>query len=297
MTRRRSRMLVTLVVASFLAGACADDGRSRAEVVGEQTAAVVPERFEVLDEAAETLARDVAVWCEAGVPDVDDEAVVAGVATVRERWQALAPYWFGPAMDRRSRAIIDPDARSDDVAELLAASVPLDPATLRDSYGADQRGLGAIALLVERAATTPDGGRVCEYAAATADLVHEETSALVDEWRAYGPALDDDDQTANEALGGIVNETLFALDRLDMEDRRDVATAMASGIGDALAGLSPLLSDDVVGRLEDEIDTVRRSVGTARLGDAVDELETTLATNVVSSLGLSIQFSDADGDG
>lgn len=84
---------------------------------------------------------------------------------------------------------------------------------------------------------------------------------------------------------------------------------IGDGFGD---GIAPLLGDDIVNRLDDQFDVAESAVGAlgsplqnqvlvnpgglAKLRDAIKVIQVTLATEVVSRLGVTIGFSDADGD-
>jgi hypothetical protein len=57
--------------------------------------------------------------------------------------------------------------------------------------------------------------------------------------------------------------------------------------------LGSLLDDAVVQQLRVDFDAAIANPDT----DTLDAVERTVLTNVVSALGLSVQFSDADGDG
>ena len=99
----------------------------------------------------------------------------------------------------------------------------------------------------------------------------------------------------------------------DLVNRLDGARAVLVGGGDqAESGLAPLLGEELSGRLSDQFSAARaasealesplraaavespESVGAAR--DAIKAIQITVATEVVGRLGVTIGFSDADGD-
>jgi hypothetical protein len=132
-----------------------------------------------------------------------------------------------------------------------------------------------------------------------AELVAEETQLLAADWTDYGPQQSADEAAANDALELIVNESLFALDAMrrqpaptDAVKLAGVRWALLGDGSDESLGITELLDDDVVERLESEFTAAK----TLEDG-ALNEVGRTLTTNVVSTLGLSVQFSDADGDG
>ena len=279
----RSLATLTLITVVLLAG-CSDDGPSRSDAVGELTQAAVPARYAQLAELAEPLPAEVAAWCADG----DATALTAVIGDVRAAWLAQSPFWSGPVMDRRSRFAIDPTANPGTIDELVAGDQPVDATSLRDLSSASQRGLGAIEYLV----TTAPTERTCAYATGAAVLVTDETAAVADEWQTFGPSLAADDETANMALRDVVSDALGAL-RIVKDDPEAAGNdARVAGVrwlllGDDVApGLAPLLSDATVEQLIAEFD-----------GEAVNEYERTIASSVVGELGITVNFSDADGDG
>ncbi|MEO1056306.1 MAG: hypothetical protein AAFY28_05255 [Actinomycetota bacterium] len=291
--RRRSIVFVGAVAVGV--AACGDDAASRADTVAAMTDAEVPAEWAAFaDEATalEVAATELCVAAEGTTADV----AAAGAAT-RASWSYLNPWWFGPVMDRRARFIVDSDVDTAEIDELLDNGEPIDAAALRDLYGADQRGLGAIDAVLSDALDE----RTCAFVVANAELVRVEADALAAEWVDYGPSLGADDAAANEAIELMVNESLFALAALREETDAGVAGATLRGIEwamvgdgtDTAVGIGPLLDDDVAERLAADL--------AAAIDDPSDAnlmaVEVTITTNVVSALGLAVQFSDADGDG
>lgn len=299
MTRFRRPLTTGLVVVLGLAACGGDAGPSRAETVAAITTEAVPLRYDAFATRSETLTDATDAWCV----DADGAALHTQVEATRLGWVSVSPFWFGPVMVRRSRFLVDPTVTSDQVREIVDGVEPLDPNALRNLYGADQRGLEAIDQLIHLVGDSGPTDRECDYARASAGLVAEEADALASEWSETGVAFGADDEAANEAIESMVNEVLFGLVTLENDPDADVATAKLAAmrwafLGDPagstgnVEGIAPLLDDEVVEQLSAEFDAA------AGLdGDALTELERTITTNVVSSLGLSIQFSDADGDG
>jgi predicted lipoprotein len=282
------RRLWTLGVASaawVALAACGDSGPSRADVVGAMTVEAVPARYAEAAVLAEAVAPAVEDWCAGGEADVVNEAV----AEARAAWVELRPFSFGPANDRRSMFVIDPQIRAVDVDELGEDGAPVDADSLRELAGADQRGWQAV----EHLATGDATDRRCEYARGAAELSADELSALADDWTEYGPGLADA-ESADVALRNIVSESLFAAQMavdepdpvLDVHRLDGIRWALVGDGTPEHVGLTPLLSDDLVERLTAELD--------AR--DAT-EVQLTISTEVVGELGTTVNFSDADGDG
>lgn len=293
MTRSRPMLLIGALVLGAVA--CSDDAPRRGGTVAAMTDGVVPADWSVFAEQARALDVATEQLCAGGNGEVAD--VSSAVASSRDAWTYLNPWWFGPVMDRRSRFVVDSDVERAEIEELLDNGEPIDAAALRDLYGADQRGLGAIDSVLS--ATLDE--RACEFVLANAELVRIEADALAGDWADYGPMLGADDAAANEAIELMVNESLFALAALRNETDAAVADATLRGIEwamvgdgtDTAAGIAPLLDDDVAVQLAERLTAAIEDPSDANLMD----VEVTITTNVVSALGLAVQFSDADGDG
>ena len=161
------RRCVAVVAAAAVVAlpACGGGGPSRSEVVEPIVSTEVPARFEAFAGTATDVSTAVTAWCVQGAP-----APSAEIATALEEWYALKPFWFGPVMDRRAQFLVNFRVDPEGIDELLASDEAVDPDSLRTLVGADQRGLGALALLV----TGEPDERRCEYAQGIADLVAEE---------------------------------------------------------------------------------------------------------------------------
>jgi len=277
------RAVASALVSSVAIAGCGDGGPSRADVVGASTDEVVPARYADAAALADDVVVAVDAWC-----DGDEPAVVAeAVASARAAWVELRPFSFGPANDRRSMFVIDPQARTVDVDALGEGGQDVDAESLRELAGADQRGWAAVEHLADGEATD----RRCDYARGAAELSATELALLAEDWTTYGPSLGEGD-AADVALRNIVSESIFssqmAVDEpdpvLDIHRLNGVRLAL---LGDGVTdGIAPLLSDDLVGRLGAELDAV----------DAM-AVQITISTDVVGELGTTVNFSDADGDG
>jgi predicted lipoprotein len=278
------RAPTALTLSVVLLAGCGDGGPSRSDAVGDLTEVAVPARFAELAAVAEPLPGDVAAWCAGG----DATAITDVVAEVRTAWLATAPFWSGPVMERRSRFSIDPTPNPGTIDELVAGDQQVDATSLRELAGAGQRGLGAIEHLIVAAPTE----RTCAYATGAAELVAAETAAVAADWRTFGPSLAVDEQTANMALRDMVSDAIGALRIVKATPDAPGNEARVAGVrwlllGDELTpGLAPLLSDATVEQLSAEFDA-----------GAVGEYERTIASSVVGELGITVNFSDADGDG
>lgn len=98
----------------------------------------------------------------------------------------------------------------------------------------------------------------------------------------------------------------------DLTARLDGVRAVLVGDEAGEQGLAPLLGDEITGRLRDQLSAARAAVGAvdpplrtaavespesvAAARDAIKAVQITVATEVVSHLGVTVGFSDADGD-
>lgn len=289
------RPLGSVFVASLVLAACGDDDPGRDTVVASLTDEA-PARYAALAGQAQALVDSIDDLCED--PTGDPSAAASAVDEVRQGWLALGPFWFGPVEDRNSRFDIDWEVRPEEIDELAASDAAVDAASLGEVVGADQRGLGAVDHLL----STPLDDRRCEYALGSATLVAEEIDILADEWSTFGSAAAADIDTANDTLADIISQSLFAIAMVpDAADGESAAAGLAGArwalIGDeSIApgnGISDLLDDDLVERLADGFD----SALAAPNEQFTMALATTIRTDVAGALGLSVAFSDADGDG
>jgi predicted lipoprotein len=283
--RSRSSIVGLLTLVAGVS-ACGGGGENRADVVIPIVADQAPARFDEFAATAGELGAEVTTWC--GAADGAGQATIATVEQAQTEWYALKPFWFGPVMDRRSQFIVNFRTDPAGIDELLAAADPVDAATLRDFVGADKRGLEALVYLLG----APADPRRCDYASGIADLVGEEAQAVADEWTTYGPSLVTDEMTANDAIRDIVSNAVFALREIEKDGTPAIESGLLAGAraavlgeGDATA-LTTLIDDATVTQLTSEFDAA----------DAASA-EQTLATTVVSELGITLNFSDADGDG
>ena len=124
-----------------------------------------------------------------------------------------------------------------------------------------------------------------------------------------GPALG---AMGSEVRLDAIDEGPAAAGAEDLVSRLDGVRAVLIGDQSAGAGLAPLLGDELTGRLSDQLAAARAaasglepplrraaatsSASVAAARDAVKVIQITVATEVVGRLGVTIGFSDADGD-
>lgn len=117
---------------------------------------------------------------------------------------------------------------------------------------------------------------------------------------------------SRDADPNAIDEGPFGAGVGDLHQRLVGAQAVLIGLDDEPAGLSPLLGDDLTERLVEQFQAAFDAVGAVRpplrsavvetpptvieARDAIKAIQITVATEVVSRLGVVIGFSDADGD-
>ena len=342
-------LVVVGAVCAAVAG-CGGGTPDRGDVLGDLADEVIVPTYERLAVSTEALAGATAELCSTLDPD-DWAAARRALGEARADWSYSEAMWVGPVMERRSWAVIDWPISPSEIEDLIAdTAVEIDYDRLARRIGADQRGLGAVDyLLGPPGAADLDklaDPRRCAYLAGVAEVAAAEAALLPADWTAdfegegpYRAVFVDSD---GSGLDDVVNDAVFLLEAItdlelgaalgemgreadpsriaegpaglgaaDLADRLEGLRAVLIGPDDA-GGLSPLLGDDLTGRLAarfaaaaaavaaieppllDAVATSPQTVSAARA--AIKDLQVTIATEVVSRLGVTIGFSDADGD-
>ena len=294
-----------LAVVGLLTGC--SGGTDRGDVLAD-LATQGAETLEALPEVAAAATAAVQTACASG-EKADFDAAVEDVAAAQTRWHEAEAFWLGPATDLRSNSIVDWPANAQDVDDLVAAE---EPATIDVNYlaayvGADTRGYGAVLTLLEQA---PLDERQCGYANAATALAESGIDAVTAAWTDPDDGEPYRDELADPEVGidAVVNHLLALLankDAANLEARSNSVEDLLFGPeGDS--GLSALLDDDLTAQLRSETDELIAATkdGEAAADDepseaalaAMNELRATVATQVVAELGVTVTFSDADGD-
>lgn len=348
---RPAAALVVAVAVGAAAAGCGGGAPGRAEVLEDLADEVIVPAYERLAVSTEALAGATAELCSTLDPDAL-AAARRSLEQARADWSYSEAVWVGPVMERRSWAVIDWPVSAAEIEELIAdSSVEIDYDRLARRIGADQRGLGAVDYLLgpPGAAALDDlaDRRRCAYLAGVAEVAAAEAALLPADWTAdfegegpYRAVFADPDGTG---LDDVVNDAVFLLEAItdlelgialgemgaeadpsriaegpaglgaaDLVGRLEGLKAVLIGADEATGGLSPLLGDDLTGRLAarfasaaaavaaieppllDAVEASPQTVSAARA--AIKDLQVTVATEVVSRLGVTIGFSDADGD-
>lgn len=339
---------VTLValVSGLGAGCSSGDGGSeggspgtvsaagRAEVANALQVGVVIPGYTELAAAADAFTTAVAAAC-AAVPVADAARAPAQDAwrQTQQAWSATRAYRFGTTKQLRAMSKIAYPVDVTKIGKTLAGAGPVDAVTV-GGLGADQRGLGAVELVLFD--TTPIDQRRCDFAAAAASLVAAEAHTVVEGWTTAG--VGDVDVFVADAVNGMI----FALG--DLADMRlakaagvvsgtpepaemdagaargalDDMVAVMGGVeamwrGGGVPGVEALVTDvsrDTAERLSDELGAAQAAIDAvpdpladvddpgpvSAAYEAVRVALVTMRTEVASQLGVTLQLGDADGD-
>lgn len=341
-TSRMSRMSRTALVAAAVACVAAACGSpeppSRPEVLTTLANEFIVPGYEEAASALGTLDAVTRQLCTA-----PDEARLAeardALADARRAWKGIEAAWVGPVMDRRSWALIDWPTNEEEIRELIddTSAPAIEAAYIKDYVGADQRGLGTAELLLGGDVDSL-AGRPCDYLRSAVVVADDEIGAVAALWTG-GDAVE---QLLADGVDPLVNDALFltrrmgdmelggALGALDRDADPDAIVEGPRGLGvqdglarlaglrgvflgtDGAGGLSPLLSDELVERLDADLTAAEaawaaipaplRAAAVAQpdlteaARAATKQLQITISTEVVSQLGVAVGFSDLDGD-
>lgn len=281
MSKLRHKLLATGVAGAILVAgvaACGGSSPSREDVLSDLADEVIIPAYEDFLQDSMELAEAVDDLCaivfdtssastatggEASATDTsatDTSATAADalssvygtLSATRASWSFSEAMWVGPAMERRSLAVVDWKIDAEQIdARIADPSFSLTAENLATRVGADERGLGAAeyilgspskATLPKLANPAASGGpqsqspseatllklanpRYCEYLQAITQVVAEEAQALQSDWTAsfeggqpYRSTFSDPD---GSGLDDIVNDTINLLRKTsDMELRQ-----------------------------------------------------------------------------
>lgn len=307
--------MTALVVAG--GAGCGADEPSRSETLAEFASDVAAPRYQLFASTANGTVDAINGLCEAPSKQNVTVAIVT-VEDARRGWLSMQSMWTGPVMERRSPAAIDWPVNVADVEALIdrSAAGEIDPDVVGDTVGADTRGLSALRWVLTNDDVLERLGdeRWCDYLTSTAAVVAQEADLLAADWTESweeGPPFVEvlaDNGAADEWLGMFVNDNINIANQLTTEpdDRSDEPisastdrVAQLEGLAAFADAIGTLLGEDLSGRLDDEIEaaTAAYAAGDIEAGrQLAGEVEATLATEVASRLGVTIGFSDADGD-
>ena len=273
-----------LAVVGLLTGC--SGGTDRGDVLAD-LATQGAETLEALPEVAAAATAAVETACASG-EKADFDAAAEDVAAAQTRWHEAEAFWVGPATDLRSNSIVDWPANAQDVDDLVAAE---EPATIDVDYlaayvGADTRGYGAVLTLLEQA---PLDERQCDYANAATALAESGIDAVTAAWTDPDDGEPYRDELADPEVGidAVVNHLLALLANKDAANWE----ARSNSVEDLLRSET----DELIAATKDGEAAADDEPSEAALA-AMNELRATVATQVVAELGVTVTFSDADGD-
>ena len=236
-------------------------------------------------------------------------------------WEVLDPVDLGPIMDRRTGSLVGYKVDADAVDEVLATATA-DRRRDRDQKrtASPRRGYGALAHLLSADPATFPGAR-CAYATAVVATIDDELAAVaVEEWFEASPPLrrprrgtrrrgrsphGRDHRLVGEHVAldaGIGPEAARrprdrsrAVEQRREAPRRDDPTDLGGERPATASG--PSRSSDVDDKLRPRARRGRERRRRRRaLTAAVEAVRSTLGTEVVSALDVTVGFSENDGD-
>lgn len=306
----------------------ASAGPSRSEAITEITDDVILPGLKKSSASASELDKAVAELCaapsDASLGDAQDSWRKA-----RDAWMSTSAYRVGPIGELHSKAKISYPINPEKLENLLSSGkTDLDNI---DELGADLRGLGGIEYVLftpaDAAALAPER---CAYARAAAAGVVGGTNELAAAWtneyskkfNAAGQDAIDDLVNASLASLATVGDMTLAPDATDPGAAHnalaDAAAELGSvravwgndsadkapvGLADLVATKSASAAKSFTTSLDSAIDAVDSlasvddAKATAEAFDHVNDARVKLRTEVASQLGVTVTFTDSDGDG
>ena len=348
------KLATGLVAAGVIAAGCGAGPPERSDVLIDLADEVIVPAFERFAADSVVLESVAARLCS--TLDTDDLLSARwALSEARSAWSFSEVMWVGPVMERRSWAVIDWPIDAEQIEALIAdADIELDFDRLARRIGADQRGLGAVELMLgapgaeDAVLAELADERRCRYLTGIAEVIAAEAALLPGDWTVdfedggeYRAVFADPD---GRGLDDVVNATLFLLEAItdielaaalgemgrsadpsmivegpaglgvaDLASHLEGVRAVLTGPdADSSAGLSPLLGGDLTKRAVVALDGADAAIAAidpplreaaasspetvAAAREALKAVQVIVATEVVSRLGVTIGFSDTDGD-
>lgn len=198
---------IVATLLGLLAGAAcaAEPPATRSEALVGLTDTVIVPRFQEVAAGMNGLKDALHTLCARPSPATLGDARVAW-REARAPWMRSQAMWFGPIMERRSRALVDwSPVDPERIEQTLARREAIAAADAREFLGATQRGLGAIEYIIFGddgailAALEPPGGIRCQYLTALGDVAAAETDGALADWTG--------DNAEGKAYAGYFNGT------------------------------------------------------------------------------------------
>ncbi|MDE0269147.1 MAG: imelysin family protein [Acidimicrobiaceae bacterium] len=240
-----ARLVLAVGFVAIFAFGCNNAPPARSEVLADLADQVIIPAYGQFELDAKALHSSVVDLCASPNEELLSQARQT-LKKTRNSWSHLEAMWVGPAMGRRSWAVVRWPVAVDEIEQLIAdEAVVLDFDRFANRVGADQRGLGAVEYLLHHSSRTVDKAegadtaktnasevdgeptvfadpRRCEYLLQITDVIQQEAIWLIDAWlESYdnGPAYKSQFSTAgSESLDSLVNDSLFLLEAItDLE--------------------------------------------------------------------------------
>lgn len=335
MRKPASFIIAGLVAMSLALSACSSDttaggdktgvsGTQRQVAVAQITDDVILPGLAESNTTAAVLEKSIGGLCAA--PDAASlESAREAWREARLAWMATSAYRVGPISELRSRAKIAYPVNSEKLEALLASGT-VDLGKI-DELGADLRGLGGVeyALFTPADVSALAPAR-CSYAQAAAKSVAAGTAELSDAWtKGYAKEFkasgqDAIDQLVNAALGSLamvddatLGESLVGVEGAAKNGLADGSAELGSveavwgKAPDGLAGLVASKSESAAQNFGGSLRSAVTALGKlTSLDDSpaktaaakhVEKARVELRTEVSSQLGVTVTFTDSDGDG
>lgn len=315
-----------VATAALLLGACGESGPSRSDALAAIADDLLIPGYETASESVSQVTTAVENLCSGGGNE-EIAALNDQVVNARLDWARTEAMWVGPVMNDRGWALVDYPIDPEGIDELIAdGELTLDVDTVSRRVAAGERGLGAIEHIISNGQVPSE--RECEYMGSVSEVASGEIDKVIAAWT-EGPEpyramfVDQTDESINLYVNDSF-DLLRSLSNLNPDeegpngDGVEIAQARLDSLRVALLGnetspaLSEFLDDDLQMRLQSAFDEASTALSDipgslssaseaapesiTAAEDAIEEIRRIETTEVVSELGVTVGFSDSDGD-
>ncbi|MDE2966959.1 MAG: imelysin family protein [Chloroflexota bacterium] len=354
---RRAALLPPLILgAALLLAACSSDV-TRRDVAASLTELVIVPRYEAAADRAEAMSEGIRTLVSEPTPARLHEARDSW-RDARSAWSRVQAYTLGPVMELRIPSLVSWWPIDESKIRDALARPSISAEDVRDTFAADQRGFGALELLLFADGDSvlshlqADDEAYSQYLMALAEVIADAVRQASNDWSGeYGEAFSGSGDRAiseNLAIADLVRVPVFLTETLgdmqlgvalgitkpeadlnvipegvaatgvedldqSMRGIQDTYLGDADGLG--LSDLVAELSTEADQRMRDALLNAITAIESLRetgkplkdllqtdsglvieARDAIKNVQLVLNTEVVSLLGITIGFSDNDGD-
>ena len=265
------KVVVRIVLFSLILASCGIGQASRSSVLADLANEVIIPAYNRFQDSAEELQKTVVKLCE-NLAENNLIATRNALSVSFSRWSYIEYMTFGAVTERRSRTAIRWPIDDDQIEGLIADNtIALTQNHLKNSIGADQRGLHAIEYIlytaplpatadstVDGSSTTVDGSsttedttvgsssniavlesllseRRCEYLQGITKVVADEATHVATAWskNTLGVShFDNFTNASNDSLDTVINDILLLL-----KEVTDKQLGAALGVANTTAGV------------------------------------------------------------